>query len=68
MPENLTETETISDVAYVGSLVVGGAVGFGLGHTIQKRWKQRGWIFTVVDVVVHGALTYGLMKSMGDPS
>ena len=68
VPENRTETETISDVAYVGSLVVGGAFGFGLGHTIQKRWKQTGWIFTLVDVVVYGALTYGVLKSMGDPS
>ncbi|HYX31582.1 MAG TPA: hypothetical protein VE954_00620 [Oligoflexus sp.] len=34
---------------------VGGALsvvpGFGLGHTVQSRWRESGWIFTAGDVV-----------------
>lgn len=31
---------------YVAGGVVSAVVGFGIGHTVQGRWLERGWVFT----------------------
>lgn len=31
---------------YVSGGVVSAVVGFGIGHTVQGRWLERGWVFT----------------------
>lgn len=32
---------------YIAGGVLGTAVGFGIGHAVQGRWQDKGWIFTV---------------------
>ena len=42
-------TAGMHPVQYVGGGVVGTFVGFGLGHLVQGRWLERGWIFSVAE-------------------
>ena len=42
---------TISQGRYIGGGVASIFLGFGIGHAIQGRWKERGWIHTVVQPV-----------------
>lgn len=43
------ESTGMHPVQYVGGGVVGTFIGFGLGHVLQGRWLERGWIFTVAE-------------------
>ncbi len=31
--------------------------GIGLGHLIQRRWRERGWIFTLGELAAFGLMT-----------
>ncbi len=37
----------ISEGRYVGGGLLGTVVGYGIGHAVQGRWSDKGWIFTV---------------------
>ena len=39
---------TISQGRYIGGGVASIFLAFGIGHAIQGRWKERGWIHTAV--------------------
>ena len=46
---SLTRNSDISHITqsrYIVGGVVGTLFGFGIGHAIQGRWLERGWIFT----------------------
>ena len=47
---------TISQGRYMGGGVASIFLGFGIGHAIQGRWKERGWIHTVAQPVAFVAL------------
>lgn len=32
---------------YITGGVLGTSIGFGLGHIVQGRWQEKGWIFTL---------------------
>ena len=38
---------SISQGKYIGGGVTSILVGFGVGHAVQGRYKQKGWMFTV---------------------
>ena len=42
---------------YVGG-VLGVLPGFGIGHAVQGRWMEKGWIFTAGEVVSVAGLVY----------
>ena len=47
--ESLTEYEeskTVSQGKYMGGGIASIFIGWGLGHAIQGRYSERGWIFT----------------------
>ncbi len=44
---------------YVGGGLVGTVVGLGLGHAIQGRWTNDGWVFTLLEVLSGGAIGAG---------
>ena len=50
----------------LGQYITGGILayvaGFGIGHAVQGRWNERGWIFTVGEVGSLGVLFYGLTQ------
>lgn len=39
----------ISHAQYARGATVGTIFGFGIGHEIQGRYKERGWIFTLAE-------------------
>lgn len=53
----------IGPVAHIGGGLVATFVGFGVGHAVQGRWSERGWIFTVGETAGLGLMVYGLGKS-----
>lgn len=51
--DNISQTsqqKTIENKIYIGGGIVGSLIGFGIGHHIQGRFLEGGWIFTVLDI------------------
>jgi len=49
--------------------VVGAVIpGLGLGHLIQQRWKERGWIFTLGEFAAFGLVAAAAAESDLDPN
>jgi hypothetical protein len=50
----------------IGRYITGGilayGVGFGVGHAVQGRWSDQGWIFTVGESASMIAILYGLTQ------
>ena len=46
----ISQQKTIENDKYIGSGIVGSLIGFGIGHAIQGRYLEKGWIFTVLEV------------------
>ncbi len=53
----------ISGARHVTGTVVAVVPGLGLGHAIQGRWKERGWIFTFGQLVTFGMATVAAAES-----
>ena len=52
------ESKTISNGQYLGGGIASIIPGWGIGHAVQGRYWEKGWIFTVGDLVfVGGYLT-----------
>ena len=51
--------KTISQGRYIGGGVTGLFLGFGIGQAIQGRWKERGWIHTVLQAGIIGGFVFG---------
>jgi hypothetical protein len=51
---------------YIAGGIVGTVVGFGIGHGIQGRWSDGGWIFTVGDTAALGTYIAGLVIIVSD--
>ena len=53
----------------IGKYITGGilsyAVGFGVGHAVQGRWSDQGWIYTVGESASLVAMVYGLAQMSG---
>lgn len=56
----------ISDGQHVGGGLVGTFFGFGLGHAVQGRWSEKGWMFTVGESAGIGLVMYGLIDCIED--
>lgn len=35
-------------------------IGFGVGHIVQGRWTEIGWLFTAGDIASYAAIFYGV--------
>ena len=51
-------TETMSNAKYIGGGVVSIIPGFGIGHAIQGRYSEKGWIFTTSELVLVASTYY----------
>jgi hypothetical protein len=56
----------ISPGEIVGGVVGTWVLGFGLGHAIQGRWSDRGWVFTLGESASLILLFVGLAQSSGE--
>jgi hypothetical protein len=55
----------ISVGRYVTGMVMTHLFGFGIGHAVQGRWTERGWIFTFGEAAAFASLARGLLRSFG---
>jgi len=58
----LLEQGEISIGRYVTGGILSYVAGFGIGHAVQGRWSERGWIFTFGEVASFGAMLYGVAQ------
>jgi len=58
---------TISPGRYIGGAVLGGIVGFGLGHSVSGIWKRYGWLFTVADLAIAVPFIHGITATDDTP-
>ena len=61
-----SSAHTISNGLYIGGGVASIFVGFGIGHAIQGRYGEKGWIFTVADLVAIGGYFTSVVFLAGD--
>lgn len=54
----------IGEGAHIGGGLVGTFFGFGLGHLIQGRFVERGWIFAAGEAVATGMLVKFMVECM----
>ena len=54
----------------VGQYIAGGAIGthfgFGIGHMVQQRWMDKGWIFTIGESAAIAAMIAGIVSCEDD--
>ena len=55
----ILERGRISTGQYVTGGVIGSYFGFGIGHMIQQRWIDRGWIFSLGESAAIAAIVVG---------
>jgi len=60
---DLLEEGTIGTGRAIVGGVVGTIYGFGIGHTVQGRWLDKGWIFTVGETASMIALLMGVVQA-----
>ncbi len=74
-PVQLELTEEQQDLLAQGEIpkgkwIAGGivayVVGFGIGHAVQDRYSERGWIFTVGEVGSLVSIVYGFSRLTRD--
>lgn len=58
----------MSGERHVLGIVVSVMPGLGLGHVIQGRWKEQGWIFTLGEFVAFGLIAVAASESDLDTS
>lgn len=71
-PTNLTQEDLdilrigpISDGQYIAGGLLGIYPGLGIGHAVQGRWLQKGWIFTVGESVSAAVAVVGALRCIG---
>jgi len=62
----LLERGYISDGETMGGGVVALLFGWGLGHVVQGRWSQKGYIFTAGEGISGAVMVYAMVGLMGD--
>ncbi len=56
----------ISEGAYVAGGILGTFPGLGIGHAVQGRYLQKGWIFTVGEIGSYGLAVAGAVNCLAD--
>jgi hypothetical protein len=49
----------VSTGKYITGGVLGSTIGFGIGHAVQGRYGERGWLFTMTEAVGTGMMILG---------
>lgn len=57
--EYTSSIKTINEDSYIAGGVASILLGFGIGHAIQGRWKERGWIHTAFQTGVIAGFLFG---------
>jgi hypothetical protein len=66
-PSATPPVERIDDVTEIQRIMgppVALTIGYGLGHVVEGRWREKGWIFTVGETAATGLWIGGMMADM----
>jgi hypothetical protein len=55
----------ITDIEHLGGGLASLFLGFGTGQGIQRRWSDRGWIFTFGELASVAVMIYGATRTIG---
>jgi hypothetical protein len=55
-----------NDGQRIGGTVLAVMPGFGLGHVLQGRWLERGWLFTLSQIAGLVILSYGHDRALDE--
>lgn len=58
----LLKRRDINKSRYVVGGIVESAYGFGIGHIVQGRWLEKGWVFTLGEVSAVAVAVYGFRE------
>ena len=61
LEQNLSSSGSIGTGAYVIGGLLAIYPGFGIGHIVQGRWLEKGWIFTLSEGIAGTALVANTM-------
>lgn len=61
--QELLSQGSISTGEHIGGGVAALFLGFGIGHAVQGRWMDRGWIFTLGETASVGLVIYGMSRA-----
>jgi hypothetical protein len=64
--ESLLETGEVGPVRWSLGVGVAAGMGFGLGQTVQGRWRETGWIYTVGEGIAATGLILTIPTFGGD--
>ncbi|MEZ4363749.1 MAG: hypothetical protein R3B48_26460 [Kofleriaceae bacterium] len=62
----LLERGEIPTGRYVFGGIVSSMYGFGIGHAIQKRWTESGWLFTVGEIASLALAVHTIQRASSD--
>src|SRR4051812_33287284 len=51
---------------YIAGGIVASVVGYGIGHTVEGRWREIGWVFTVGEAAAEVAFMTGFVEMVSD--
>lgn len=58
----LLERSDLSKPRYVVGGILESSYGFGIGHAVQGRWLEKGWVFTLGEVGAAAVVFYGFRE------
>lgn len=65
--QEILEVGEISQTRYIiGGILGTYPIGLGIGHAVQGRWSQKGWIFTAGELGSIGVLLVGALGCVDD--
>lgn len=59
------DKQNLDQSRYIASGILGTIPGFGIGHAIQDRWQEKGWIFTAGELTSLSLMAVGGASCMG---
>jgi hypothetical protein len=62
----LVEQGEMSTSRYVIGGILGVYPGFGIGHAVQERWSEKGWIFTAGELGSLAIVVMGAASCLGE--
>src|SRR4051812_36567936 len=60
--KKILENGEMGNGRYISGGAVGSIFGFGIGHAIQGRYSEKGWIFAVGEAATGLVVAAGLLK------
>ncbi|HUS29648.1 MAG TPA: hypothetical protein VMZ53_14140 [Kofleriaceae bacterium] len=64
LTSSIEDTEDVTEIQRIMGPPVAFTLGFGLGHVVEGRWREKGWIFTTSETLATGLFVGGMLADM----